>query len=96
MVTNRSKVKLLSVTLIFAIRILATEYLWWLLRSASLILVCLFTILLYCISNTFIPVNEDNAHQEKHCYSSYVCIIVGRCPWTAILIKYILSKLTVC
>ena len=88
--SNEQKyVKLLSVMLIFVIILYGLlniygGYLWvhhcWrpLANVRANVLVCLFIILLYCILNTFPPVNVDIAQQEKHYYSSY--IIVGYCP----------------
>ena len=84
--------KLLSVILIFAVCWLLniySGYLWvhhcWRLIAEVCANISLypFTILLYHISNA------DIVWQEKHYYSSY--IMVGRCPWSAILIVYLVN-----
>ena len=70
-----------------------TEHLWWLLKSLSLLeahsqrecqrfsLSFQHTALLHIT-----PVNADIVQQEQYYYSQY--IIVGCCPWSAILIVY--------
>ena len=41
------------------------------------------------ISNAFAPVNADIVQQEKYCYNLY--IIVEYCPWSTILIVYLVN-----
>ena len=49
-----------------------------------------FTILLYCISNAFAPINVDIVCQENIIiHSSY--ITVGFCPWSANFIAYLVK-----
>ena len=93
-VMNKSKWNRFSVTLIFAICWVLNIYGDWvhyywniIVNAHANISVCLFTILLYHISNVFAVVNADIVWQEKHWLISY--IIVRRCPCSAILVNLV-------
>ena len=101
---NRSKWKSLSIMLIFAIRKLAilniygcylrVNHCWRPIANVRAnVWICLFAILLYCMSSAFAVVNVDILWQETY-YSSY--IIVGHCPWAAVLIVYLVNIVKLC